>query len=510
MREPVCARQPRRERRLARARVAHHDVALHRPNHDTLPAVRRPRATILVKLLVALVLPTVALFTVFAFVAYEVSRRDLDEELGRRLEAIAASAATQIRGKYLVALERGDEADRGYQNAARKLETFANATGAQLSLFDRTFDARGDSKGDVAIGKHLFRAELDRDELARVFEHGATASSVTFVGQDGNTYKAGYAPVRASDVDPQIVLALRAQAPASYFARLEDLRDRLFLWGAGLIAVSILAAGITTLFITRNVRRLAAAAERIGAGELRERVAIASHDELGLLAETMDRMRAQLAERDARTQQMLAGIAHEVRNPLAGMTLFAGILRDELPVGDDRRSHVDKIQRELGYLERVVNDFLEYARRPKPELAPVEVTELLHEVAQLASTDDVRIAVVPGPLAARADPGQLRRALLNLANNAVQAATAAGHRGADAVRLSACDDGDDVRFEVWNRGAEIAPEASGKLFEPFYTTREKGTGLGLAFVREIAIDHGGRIDVVSGDCETTFSLVIPS
>jgi signal transduction histidine kinase len=473
----------------------------------------RPRATILVKLLAALVLPTVALFTVFAFVAYEVSRRDLDEELGRRLQAVAASAATQIRGKYLVELAPGDEGEWQYQNAAKKLETFANATGAQLSLFDRKFDARGDSESDVGIGTHYFRAELDRGELARVFERGETASSVTFVGQDGKIYKAGYAPVRASDDDPQIVLAMRAQAPASYFARLADLRDRLFVWGAGLVAVSILAAVLSTLLITRNIRRLAAAAERIGAGELRERVQISSNDELGLLAQTMDRMRQQLAERDARTQQMLAGIAHEVRNPLAGMTLFAGILRDELPEPDERRSHVDKIQRELGYLERVVNDFLEYARRPKPELAPVEVHELLAEVAQLAASDEAELAVepvTPAQLEVRADRGQLRRALLNLAKNAVQAAIAAGHRGAGSVKLAAHRKGDELHFEVWNRGKEIAPETSGKLFEPFYTTREKGTGLGLAFVREIAVDHGGRIEIASANGETTFTLVVPA
>ena len=78
---------------------------------------------------------------------------------------------------------------------------------------------------------------------------------------------------------------------------------------------------------------------------------------------------------------MLAGIAHEVRNPLAGMTLFAGILRDEVPETDARRGHVDKIQRELGYLERVVNDFLEYARRPKPELSVVPIADLFSEVS---------------------------------------------------------------------------------------------------------------------------------
>ena len=474
----------------------------------------RLRATILVKLLGALVLPAVALFTLFAFVAHEVSRRDLDDELGRRLEAIAASAASQIRGKYLVELARGDEDKVAYQGAVRKLQDFAGATGAHLSMFDRRFEARGDSDGGVPIGKSYYRAELDRAELERVFDESETASSVTFTGQDGAVYKAGYAPVRASGDDPTVVLAMSAQAPASYFARLEDLRERLFAWGAGLAAISGLAAVITTLFITRNVRRLAAAAERIGGGDLRERVEIRSGDELGVLGQTMDRMRQQLADRDLRTQQMLAGIAHEVRNPLAGMTLFAGILRDELVEGDERRGHVEKIQRELGYLERVVNDFLEYARRPRPELAPVPLGELLADVAQLASTDEVAVEIEPpagpGHPTAQADHGQLRRALLNLAKNAAQAAAAAGHRGKGAVRLSARQRGDEVLLAVWNRGASISPETSGRLFEPFFTTREKGTGLGLAFVREIAADHGGRVDVASADGETTFTIALPA
>jgi signal transduction histidine kinase len=473
----------------------------------------RLRATILVKLLTALVLPTVGLFTLFAFVAHDLSRRDLDNELGRRLEAIAASAATQHRGKYIVAADVTDRQARAFQNAKRNLDQFAYATGAQLSLLDRNFISRGDSADsadNASIGTHDFRAELDRAEIERVFA-GKTLSSVTFEGKDGQRYKAGYAPVRANAPDePEVVLALRAQAPASYFDRLADLRDRLFVWGAGLTLVSILAAILATLFITRNVRRLAAAAERIGGGDLRERVVISSRDELGVLGQTMDRMRQQLAERDARTQQMLAGIAHEVRNPLAGMTLFAGILRDELPESDERRSHVDRIQRELGYLERVVNDFLEYARRPKPELGTVELAELLPEVAQLGSNDTIEIAVEPTTLEARADRGQIRRALLNLAKNAVQAAAAAGHKGNDVVRLSARRDGDELHLAVWNRGVEISPETSGKLFEPFYTTREKGTGLGLAFVREIAIDHHGRIEVASRDGETTFLLVLPA
>ena len=470
----------------------------------------RLRATILVKLLVALCVPTIALFTLFALVAHEVSRRDLDHELGRRLEAIAASASTQIRGKYLSELGRGDEDDRAYQNAVKKLEAVAAETGAHLFLFDKQYNSRADTVEGVAIGTHYFRAELDRAELVRVFELGRTASSVTFVGNDDEIYKTGYAPVFASETERDIVLALGAQAPASYFARLADLRDRLFAWGTGLLAVTVTAAFAATLLITRNIRRLVTAAERIGAGDLREPVRVTAGDELGVLGQTMERMRQQLAERDARTQQMLAGIAHEVRNPLAGMTLFTGILRDELSDQDERRSHVERIRRELGYLERVVNDFLEYARRPKPELREVACDALLGEVAQLTTTDDVIVEVEPcGGLFAFADRAQLRRAALNLAKNAVQAAAAAGYRGRGWVRLSARRRGDEIAIAVWNRGKEIAPATCERLFEPFFTTREKGTGLGLAFVREIAADHGGRVEVASASGETTFTLVLP-
>ena len=470
----------------------------------------RLRATLLVKLLVALVIPVVALFTLFAFVAYEVSRHDLDSELGHRLEAIAASAATQIRDpKYLGELTEGDEEQELFKQAVARLSALGNATGARLFLIDRQYGTRGDTAGPTPIGQPNYRAKLDGTELSRVFDRDLTADSVTFQGNDGVIYKTGYAPVHAAD--KTVVLAVGAQAPASYFKSLAKLRERLFFWGAGLAAVSVLAAVIATWLITRNVRRLAAAAERIGAGDLRAPVPVTTRDELGVLGETMERMRRQLAERDAKMQQMLAGIAHEVRNPLAGMTLFADILKDELPAGDEKRGYVEKIQRELGYLERVVNDFLEYARRPRPELATVEVSDLFAEVAQMASSGEIEVTVDPGgPQSVQADRAQLRRALLNLARNAVQAATAAGHSGKDVVKLSAKDDAGVTWLSVWNRGKEIPAETSGKLFEPFYTTREKGTGLGLAFVRDIAVDHGGRVELASADGETTFSIVLPA
>jgi signal transduction histidine kinase len=206
---------------------------------------------------------------------------------------------------------------------------------------------------------------------------------------------------------------------------------------------------------------------------------------------------------------MLSGIAHEVRNPLAGMELFTGILRDELPEGDERRAHVDRIGRELGYLSRVVSEFLDYARRPAPELGEVDLAAVAADVAELMQAEAERagvgLAVEAGaPVPCRADAVQLRRAALNLARNAVQAAAGCDPPG--AVRLRAWRDGGDALLEVWNTGPPIPAEIRDRIFEPFFTTREKGTGLGLAFVREIVTDHGGSLEVESDADGTRFRV----
>jgi len=271
---------------------------------------------------------------------------------------------------------------------------------------------------------------------------------------------------------------------------------------AGVLLVILLIARR----ITGPVVRLAGAAERIGQGQLSTAVPIETRDELGFLAATLDEMRAALQARDERLQMMLAGIAHEVRNPLGGLELYAGLLRDALAGAPERLQEVARIEREVGYLKAVVNEFLDYARRPPLELADVRLQPLLEEVRDLVRDGagggaQVQVATPDGDVAVRADPVQLRRALLNLARNAITATAGSGGPGAGARRqvvLGArrVEDG-KVRVEVSDSGPGVPPAMREQIFIPFFTTREKGTGLGLAFVREIVRDHGS--DVVVGD-----------
>jgi len=474
-------------------------------------ARHRPRLTVLVKLLVAFALPASMLFALFAAIAYTVMQRDLEAELGTRLGAVAASAATQIHGASLVKLAPGDEDHLLYDGALRKLREVAAATGvSHLYIFDRDFKARADTAPDVPIGTELYQPQLDREELARVFARRETVSGVLFEGLDGRQYKSAYAPIHASEKDHTVVLAIGVDAPAVFFDRLAELRRSLILYGAGLMLAMVLVAVLVAARITRPVRRLADAAERIGKGDLGTPIRRLSHDEIGFLAETMEEMRRDVRARDERMQEMLSGIAHEVRNPLGGIELFAGILRDELPDGDERRGHVERIEREVAYLKEVVAEFLDYARRPSLELGPVELAPLAEDICDLEAAEAGRLGVeldrdVPADLVALGDKLQLRRALHNLVRNAVQAA-AAGKPG--HVELSARADGEQIRLAVKNDGPPIPEDIRERVFEPFFTTREKGTGLGLAFVREIALDHGAAIDLESHEGGTTFTLTL--
>ena len=209
---------------------------------------------------------------------------------------------------------------------------------------------------------------------------------------------------------------------------------------------------------------------------------------------------------------MLAGIAHEVRNPLGGLELYAGLLRDALGGQPERLEEVYRIEREVGHLKTVVNEFLEFARRPTPNLEAVALGPLFDEVRELTrAASGATITVdVPPALRVRADVGQLRRVLLNLARNAATAART-GRVQLAAQVISPGDPGRGVRIEVRDDGPGVSAALREQIFTLFFTTREKGTGLGLAFVREIVRDHGS--DVVVRDAPgggSVFSFELPA
>jgi signal transduction histidine kinase len=453
-----------------------------------------PAGRLLRRLLAGTLVPTILALGAFGVLAHEVARRVLEDELGRRLALAAAGTAGMILPEQLNALADGDTTSLTYANVRRKLDVARDRFDVRrVALVSRDLIARADTDGRIALGAEAHELGADKLELARA-RTGRPAASPLFVGHDGLPYKRGYAAVGEP---PGVVGFTVVEASADYFVPLGAFRRQLILGGIGALAMVLIVTVLMARRVSGPVVRLAAAAERIGRGDLSRPVSVTTRDEVGFLAQTLDDMREALKTRDERLQMMLAGIAHEVRNPLGGLELYAGLLRDALSDRPERLEEVGRIEREVQYLKVVVTEFLDYARRPAPDITNVGVFDLFGEIRELVATAGVQVDVEADPgLKVGADAGQLRRALLNLARNAVAAATRANPGGLGRVQLRARGvDGGGVRIEVDDNGAGVESALREKIFAPFFTTREKGTGLGLAFVREIVFDHGGNVHV---------------
>jgi signal transduction histidine kinase len=437
----------------------------------------------------AALLPALASLVVMALLADRLARRALEDELGARLVAAAKTAASALPVERVVRLAPGDEGTRTYGHVRARLESVGQATGTRLLVVRPDRTALADSTGRARIGERVASLERDRLEIAQAAAGSSVASQVLFEGSDGRLHKAGYAPVR--DAAGRVVAVVGADGAAESFETLREFRRTLATVLVAGAALGALVAALAALTVSRPLTRITDAARRIARGDLetplwRRR----RRDEIGTLRDTLEDMRRALHARDEERETLLAGIAHEVRNPLAALDLFAGLLAEEL----ERRpeaAHVARIRAELASLTKVVEEFLDYARARPPVREPVDLAQLLAEVADLAQplAAERHVSVtVEGGGAARADREQLRRAALNLVRNAVEAAPAAS-----VVELTGrAGDGEAV-IEVADRGAGLSAEVRERLFRPFFTTKERGTGLGLALAKKVADAHGGTL-----------------
>lgn len=243
--------------------------------------------------------------------------------------------------------------------------------------------------------------------------------------------------------------------------------------------------------------------------------------------------RIKAAEKMATIGELAAGIAHEIRNPLGAMKGFTEILARKLGDNATAREIVDDIASEIEILNKIVTNFLVFARPTHLDPHPMDLAEAVQTVLPLIEKDaerhKIRVDFRPGrPVTAELDLEQFRRAVLNVALNAVQASPAGGCvevlaggfaraellsiLGTDplAEALSAHPTDSYAVVQVLDRGQGLPPDSGGKLFTPFFTTKTEGFGLGLSITRKILEAHGGVVGALSREGGGAwFVLVVP-
>ena len=216
------------------------------------------------------------------------------------------------------------------------------------------------------------------------------------------------------------------------------------------------------------------------------------------------------SERLAAVGGLAAGLAHEIRNPLASMCGSIEILGGSPRLDEQERRLMHVVLSEAERLEALVRDFLSFARPAPPRLEALDGAQAVAETVELfrpqAAARGIDLEIrAEGPLSIRADPRQLRQVLWNLLGNAADA-TAAGGR----VRVHLSRHNQHALLEVADSGEGIGAEDLKRIFDPFFTTKERGTGLGLAIVHRIVEAHGGELSVRSEPGKgSTFRVALP-
>ena len=237
--------------------------------------------------------------------------------------------------------------------------------------------------------------------------------------------------------------------------------------------------------------------------------------ESGFVITFQDVTEARRQEREGRVQQrlaavgeMAAGIAHEIRNPLASMSGSIQILRHELPLTDEQAQLMDIVMRESERLNDTISSFLAYARPQRPVAARLDVrnvvtdtTTLLQNSPERCEQHEIRVEVPEHPVWCMADESQIRQIVWNLATNGLRAMPSGGTL--TLLLEGAAESGGQVTLAVTDEGVGIAPEQLETILQPFRGGFSRGTGLGLSIVHRIVSDYGGELQVTSQPGEGT-------
>ncbi|MFL6200347.1 MAG: ATP-binding protein [Thermoanaerobaculia bacterium] len=451
----------------------------------------------------------------------------------------ASRALEQVRG---IDLERAEERPR----LTRRLQELL----AELDL-----DLLAVYEGDELIGAVVDSQsgipdlpEPGRDFLAEAAREGRAARMDAPAGVPGRLVLAavsergggtGATVVAGTLLDPVVAeqtdqLVRDFQSYRQLEVQKDDLRASHILLFIMVTLLVLLGSSWAGLYLARQVtvpiQALAEGTRAISGGDLSHRVVVEADDELGVLVDSFNSMTAELASnkealersnRELVEAQRLAAwneaarrIAHEIKNPLTPIRLSAERLlrkhqQHDPGLGRAIEEGVEIIVREVVTLQGMVDEFSRYARMPRPRPAPVDLSRLVGDTLNLYRDlkpgveveGDVEEAASPAML----DAEQMRRALINLLDNAVEATEAPGR-----VTVSATRDNSHLRIKVADTGRGIPPESREKLFLPYYSTKGRGTGLGLAIVHRIVTDHQGTIRVEDNVPQgTVFTMELP-
>jgi len=313
------------------------------------------------------------------------------------------------------------------------------------------------------------------------------------------------------------------QSKGEAYSSITRMKVNAIFWVVLSIAGSVFIAFYLAKSLSRPILELMGGAERLGEGDFSYEVKVKTHDEISTLADTFNFMvkklkefqeQLVLREKLAAIGQMASVVGHEIRNPLGVINNAIYYIKTKLEVSSGReldpkiQKHIGIIEQEIAASNKIVNDLLGFSRTRPPMAQPVDLNRIVEDSLSVVSIPDkvkVEIDLCLELPPALVNPDEIRQVLINLINNAWQAMPEGG-----TLKVRTYPQEGMAQAEVTDTGCGISPENMKKLFTPFFSTKTKGTGLGLAAVQRTVERHNGKIRVRSQVGQgTTFIVSLP-
>lgn len=312
--------------------------------------------------------------------------------------------------------------------------------------------------------------------------------------------------------------------------KVNELSKTMVLWSLGITLVLAISLSLfLTHFVTDPIQELITTMERAEDG-LEVRAKVKSGDDIGRLGAAFNSLLSKLAlarlevekchyehmqraDRLASIGEMAAGIAHEIKNPLAGIAGVIRVLKKDTAAGDEKQAVLQEVMVQVERMDKAVKNLLTFARPKEPKMTPVDVNELIEKLFNFLSSQFAKHAIAterklaPEVPLLSLDPDLMQQAFLNLALNAIQAMPEGGKF---TVETRIDDAAGPIRIMFADTGKGIPDADLARIFSPFFTTRQQGTGLGLSITQRIVEQHNGKIIVESPSKKgARFTIIFP-
>lgn len=438
---------------------------------------------------------------------YWYSRVALEAELGDQLKRINRIVATSLDNNVISMLADEPQLLSLRQKLEKELSRMAVPGIEGLTLYkqDGTILAQ-----DKSLRENIARLSPALPTLLSLKNETDPVVSEIFELEQGKHVKAAAIPIRTNQGTTVILVVW---AGANYMSIIQQMTGSL-LWI--FIVTVIIAISLTLVFsrsLIRPVRALSSYAKAIQSNINSAPVVLGRNDEFGDLNQSLVDMHQEIIRQEESARQLLAGIAHEIKNPLGGMEIYSGLLQEELAQilqenSAEASDYLGKITAELHHLKQIVQEYLDYARPLKSVIVPVKLSEIYTDVLTLVKPElnalGQRLDLV-GDAGVMADRSKLHRVFLNLIQNGI---AAAGKSGVLSVEVSSEKSDVFLRFE--DNGTGIPEGDQERIFEPYFSTNDRGYGLGLSIVQSIVGELGGTIIVEKSSARgTIFKVTLP-